>query len=43
MIQLGLSKVVVLRLIKCDKKRDKKWHMQANDGCKDFIAGPQND
>ena len=42
-IWLGLGMSIVLRLIKCDKKCDKEWHMQANDGCKDFIAGPQND
>ena len=29
---------IVLRLIKCDKKCDKEWHMQANDGCKDFTG-----
>ena len=35
-IWLGLGMSIVLRLIKCDKKCDKEWHMQANDGCKDF-------
>ena len=42
-IWLGLGMNIVLRLIKYDKKCDKEWHMQANDGCKDFIAAPQDD